>query len=516
MTLPATIRPPGSASQAHSGDELPHWPPVRLAVLFVAAQVLLWTAVPALTHHALPLDVVEGLVWGHEWQWGYWKHPPLPSWLLAATDAGFAAPFLLSQVFVAGTYAAGWLLARDVLGARAATLALLLQSGVLYFTFLSPEFNHNVAQMPLWGLAILALWRARNGGSLRWWLVLGLALGLGGLTKYSIAVLAATMLLYALTGRATRHLLASPGPWLATAVAALLVLPHLSWLAANDFLPLTYARDRAAADPGLWPRLGEGLGFLGAQVLNHLPLLLLLAVAGLVVRRRQPDGPADAPARGLHAETRRFLLWMGLGPALLTAAAAGLAGAGLRDMWGAPMFSISGLLALVLLRHRLPVLQARRLVVAAFGLLLLGALSYGVMVAGGPALTGEHKRANWPARSIAGDLARAWTEATRQPLRIVVGDVWLAGIVAVHAPGGDRPSVLINGDRRIAPWVSESDLVRQGALVVWRHDRERDRLASRFPALQPQPPLSVPWPDRRGEPLRIGWGVVPPAAAAQR
>jgi hypothetical protein len=34
---------------------------------------------------SLPLDVVsDGLSWGHEWQWGYYKHPPLPSWEVEA------------------------------------------------------------------------------------------------------------------------------------------------------------------------------------------------------------------------------------------------------------------------------------------------------------------------------------------------------------------------------------------------------------------------------------------------
>ena len=41
----------------------------------------LWTLVPALTHHNLPLDVIEQTAWGAEWQLGYFKHPPMAAWL---------------------------------------------------------------------------------------------------------------------------------------------------------------------------------------------------------------------------------------------------------------------------------------------------------------------------------------------------------------------------------------------------------------------------------------------------
>ena len=42
----------------------------------------MWTALPSLIYFNLPLDVIEAMTYGREWQLGYDKLPPLP-WFLA-------------------------------------------------------------------------------------------------------------------------------------------------------------------------------------------------------------------------------------------------------------------------------------------------------------------------------------------------------------------------------------------------------------------------------------------------
>ena len=43
---------------------------------------MVWTALPALLYPNLPLDLIEALTYGREWQLGYDKLPPLPWWLV--------------------------------------------------------------------------------------------------------------------------------------------------------------------------------------------------------------------------------------------------------------------------------------------------------------------------------------------------------------------------------------------------------------------------------------------------
>ncbi len=494
------------------------WTPRRAVLALIAAQILLWTLVPFLTHHTMPLDVVrEGLAWGVEWQWGYHKHPPLATWLVDAAFRllGDLGPYLLSQVAIAITYAFVFLLGRRLTGEAEAAVGTLLLVGVYYFSWPTPEFNHNVAQMPFWAAAAYLFHRAVREDRLIWWLTLGAVAGAGLLVKYSMAVLLAVMALYLLAGPGTRRLLLSPGPYAGLAVTALVVLPHLIWLVRNDFAPFRYLEGRAAtgASP-LVARVVEPLGFLLTQAADHIPMLVLLAAAGLIGRGSSGTPPAERAVAA--AEDRRFLVTLALGPALLAALAALVLGLGLRDMWGAPMFNLSGLLAVRLLAGRWPRLDRRRFAISVAALLVLVPVVYGLAALFGSALTGRPRRIDWPDRALAGKLEQAWRERTGCPLRIVAGDGWLAGLVSVRANG--RPAVLLDGEPASSPWVTPDRLWRDGALLVWRIERDETGIPAPLRwlgAATAEEPFAFAWPRvSRVAPLRIGWAIRAPSSCA--
>src|ERR1700683_2990562 len=102
-------------------NALLHAHPLRALLLFAGTQILIWTLVPWALGMSLPLDVVsDGLSWGHEWQWGYYKHPPLPSWTveLFFDGLGDLGPFLLSQIAIAATYGFVFFLGREIMPVR--------------------------------------------------------------------------------------------------------------------------------------------------------------------------------------------------------------------------------------------------------------------------------------------------------------------------------------------------------------------------------------------------------------
>ena len=76
-----------------------NWRPffILLSIYFIV-----WSMLPAFIASSVPLDVSEGISWGSEWQWGYYKHPPLSSWVLYSFYEGFGhiGPYLISQLFV--------------------------------------------------------------------------------------------------------------------------------------------------------------------------------------------------------------------------------------------------------------------------------------------------------------------------------------------------------------------------------------------------------------------------------
>src|SRR6516164_3739217 len=130
-------------------------PRTALAV-FLAVHALVWTALPALLYFNLPLDVIEAMTYGREWQLGYDKLPPLP-WFLAEIayrlTGSDASLYALSQAAVIVAFIAVWMTARPLVGAAGALVALMIIDGMHFFTSSAAKFNHNVVELPFWALA---------------------------------------------------------------------------------------------------------------------------------------------------------------------------------------------------------------------------------------------------------------------------------------------------------------------------------------------------------------------------
>jgi 4-amino-4-deoxy-L-arabinose transferase-like glycosyltransferase len=479
------------------------------ALLF--AHLLLWTALPLLLSRNLPIDVVEALAWGREWQWGYYKHPPLSGWLaeIARVGAHDWPLYLLSQLMVAGGLLASWLLGRTLLGPRLALYALMAMEGVHYFNLSSTEFNANVVMFPFWAWACLCFWRAVHGGAWRWWLGLGLCCGMGTLGKYVFLLLPASLFLYSLLHPAVRRVWRTAGPWSAMLVFALLVAPHVQWAVALDWPTLHYALGRGHTDelakPGGWGH--EFINFVLAQGLTLLPLWLLLRALG-------PTRPARRPSAD-----RWLLITMAAGPLLLIMLAASLAQAKMLHMWASPFFICMAPLWLALREPVRP--QAGRFVRGWAAWVALSVLIFAAAALFGPQAKHKLDRTSYPGREVAQALSAQWRHETGQPLAIVGGEPFVAATVAQYAP--DRPTVFYDADFSESLWLTPEQLERDGAVLVWPVGRgevahppadSREQVAAlqaRYPGLQARPTLLVhtTW---LGKPytVAVAWAVLPP------
>src|SRR5713226_10129963 len=142
--------------------------------VFAAIHAAVWTALPSLLYANLPLDLIEALTYGREWQLGYDKLPPLPWWLIEAVHQAVgidAAYYALAQVAVVAAFAAVWLTARPLVGPLGALVAVLILDGLHYFHFTAAKFNHDVIELPLWALAGYAFHAALRRGRMIHWLI---------------------------------------------------------------------------------------------------------------------------------------------------------------------------------------------------------------------------------------------------------------------------------------------------------------------------------------------------------
>jgi len=169
-------------------------------------------------------------------QGGYVEFPPVTALLAACARVLFGWSLVGLRAFTilagAGTALVAVLVARE-LGAtrRAQTLAAVLVAfcpGMLAtnWLFQPVAFDQLTTMIVLWLAVRLALGR----GS---WLVLGIAVGVGLETKYTLAVVLVFLIATFLISR--RDALSSSGLSLAVAVAALLLVPNLIWEAGHGW-----------------------------------------------------------------------------------------------------------------------------------------------------------------------------------------------------------------------------------------------------------------------------------------
>jgi len=109
----------------------------------------------------------------------------------------------------------------------------------------------------------------------RLWPILGIALGVGLETKYTIVALAAGLMAATLLTPLRRHLL-TPWPWLGLGLALLIFLPNLLWQAANGWPSVEYTLNHKSVQSIDF----SPLTFLAQQLALIGPLAIPLWLAG--------------------------------------------------------------------------------------------------------------------------------------------------------------------------------------------------------------------------------------------
>ena len=281
MASTRTETAPAPAAQSPA-DALPPRPPVAtLVALFALFKLGLHLAVNALTPYGIHRDELLYLAMGRHLQLWRMDFPPLIA-LLAQVQRAALGDSLLSIRLAAALAGAAVLVlaalvARELGGGvfAQAAAALGVLTGVLFLRTAS-LFQPVVFDQLWWTLALYALVRLCRTENRRWWIGVGLACGLGLLTKFSILFLGAAIFLAVLLTRRRRDL-ATPWPWAALALALALGSPSLVGQVRLGF-PVTGSmedlRHSQLAHVGY-------ADFLLGQVMMIGPAILL-AIAGAV------------------------------------------------------------------------------------------------------------------------------------------------------------------------------------------------------------------------------------------
>lgn len=216
---------------------------------------------------------------------GYVDFPPIVP-LLARLETGLLGvtpwtlrliPSLLSGVLVAlcGAYVrrlGGPLMLQGIAIIAGIAAPYIVGSGDVFQTVIFDVATGMIALY--WFLCVVIDRRPR------YWIYLGITLGIGLEVKYTIVGLIAGITIAVLLTPSLRKELRTRYPWIAAAIALLIWAPNLAWQVVNGFPSLTYVANHQGS--------GGGVGVYLIEFALYVSLLLPLWVAGMISIFRSP------------------------------------------------------------------------------------------------------------------------------------------------------------------------------------------------------------------------------------
>ena len=226
----------------------------------------------------------ELAVWGdaRHLAWGYVAYPPLTPYLANVSMALFGDSLSAFRVPAALAQSVAMLLtgliAREFGGRRTAQVLAALAVACAPLSMLMGSMLMYTSIDYLWVVLLaLVVLRVVNSGDARWWLAVGLVIGLGMMTRYTMLFWVAGVAVGVLATPLRRHL-RSPWLWVGVALSLLLFFPNGWWQWQHDFIYLDFARHLHERDV----RIGRTDGFLiGQLTVGASPLTAPLWIAGL-------------------------------------------------------------------------------------------------------------------------------------------------------------------------------------------------------------------------------------------
>jgi 4-amino-4-deoxy-L-arabinose transferase-like glycosyltransferase len=272
--------------------------PERRYALAVAATIVVLVGIRLVCAAIAPLSFDESLywVWSKHIAGGYYDHPPVNPILIRLGTTLFGNTQFGVRVFnVLLALPASWALWRSAailfkdekVGATAAlyfNLTLVMAVGSVLST---PDNAVVVAGIFL----LLTLVQLNATGRGEWWLAIGVAFGVGMLSKYTTIFFAVSILAWLLLVPDLRKWLVTPWPWISGLIALAVFSPTLIWNAEHHWASVLYQYNRLVVHE--W-----SLRYLGELILTQFglvtPPIFVLGCMGVAAFLRGVGGTRSA------------------------------------------------------------------------------------------------------------------------------------------------------------------------------------------------------------------------------
>jgi hypothetical protein len=448
----------------------------RNVAVILLAYVGLWTLYGAIAKGSQDIhaDMSEQFVLGRDLALGYPKHPPLTMLIVRLWFAAFPAAdwayYLLAMANAALALWIIWRLSARFLDGEKRILGLVLLMLVPFFNFHALKFNSNTILMPVWAATTFFFLRSFETRRVLDAALAGFFAAAAMYGKYWSAVLLLGLAIAALADSRRAPYFRSPAPWITVLVGGAAIAPHLVWLVANNFMPLSYAVF-VHGDASAVSVLAGVLGYLfGSIAYVSVPLLIVFLLM-------QPNRTVLVDMIWPTTAERRLAataFWVTL---LLPALLALVIGVRLTSLWSMSAWT---LLPVMLLSSPLVTIGRK----AAAGVVAVALALPLVMTVAAPAIAFASHRAGVARDGHSSILARPieafWRETTGMPLKVFGStDIFTYGVsfylpehpLAVHVlerPATPEEATLIDreGVALLCPMSATTCTARADAMVA--------------------------------------------------
>ncbi len=390
-------------------------------ILFL--HLLLWTIIPTIFNTNLPLDTIEGLVWGNELKLGYEKYPPIFPLFTELFYLIFGnqdwAYYFLSQLFVVLSFLVIFELSKyffqDDLHRL---LSVLLLECIYFLNYTTPELNAFIPLFLFNSLTALFCWKAIRFNKNSDWILFGVFAGISTLTYYLALYLLASLSIFFIReifiNKKINHKY-----FLALITYFIILSPHLYYIYSDNFKSIEYALFRSFGDPlsgisviKIFDHIFYPIIFLVKQFLILVPLFIFVRLV------------AQSFKTEINFSDKKlvFLIAITFLPIFLMFLTSIIGGIRIRTMWMTTFYMFPGIFFIYVLRNKIIAENFKKFLI----IFLIVFISLPVIY-GAQSYIQTDKRTDFPGKKIASEIQREWDKNFNNKIKIVVGDGWVYG-----------------------------------------------------------------------------------------
>jgi len=402
----------------------------KIFYLLCLYHLIIWTIVPYFSNKNLPLDVIEALAWGQNFDLGYNKHPPLSAWIPGLLFKIFGNKdwiyYLLSQVFIVISFIFLWKLSSFFLKKNyQILLSVLTIESIAFFTFETPQFNVNICQIPLWIGTVYFFFKSIRKNKITDWIFLGVFSALGFLTKYIFAYLLISLFFYLVFISLIKKKI-NFNYLYALLTFFLITLPHFQWLIQNDFTTIYYAVKRGGLNEfNIYNHLLNPLKFLTSQIAISLPFLFL---GYFLIKKKKIK-------LFFNNEKFIFLIFSFILPFFLILITSIISGSRIRTMWMIPFYSLIGVFFIFLYQDQINLKKLKKFYIILIIFLVISPTLYSLRS------IYKDSRTGYEGKKIALQIEKEWKTISKEKISNVGFSEWYAGNLSYQL--SNRPKVFL-------------------------------------------------------------------------